>query len=104
MGKPSKEEVEWSLSALRDHAKDWDTASNDLQDIIGKVHGLRVNRIEAGLFQSLVNTVNSTVQRVNDRCSEGVKETKAVGEALLKVARVYEEEEEANVHRIRKLY
>jgi len=101
---PSRTEIAFSLEALRNHAKVWDKASDQLGTISDKTENLELNRVEVGLFQSLVSQVNATRAKVQALANEGVKEMAEGGDALRKVANTYEREEENNTHKIEKLY
>jgi hypothetical protein len=101
---PDKARIAFAVKALRDHSQDWETASDDLKWIVDQVGLLHLNRIEAGLFQHVVSSVNSTVKKLHDRCQEGSQETHKIREALLGIAKVYEDEEAQGVHRMKKLY
>ncbi|GAA2728857.1 hypothetical protein [Actinocorallia aurantiaca] len=101
---PSKEEIRFSVEGLRTHAKDWDAAAGQMEQVGTVVAGLELNRVEAGLFQSLVNQVNSTQQKIEMLAREAVTEMEKGGDALRKVATTYEAEEAKNVHKMNKLY
>jgi len=101
---PSKQEIEVALSALRTEAKSWDGVAESLDRLADKAKELELGRLEAGIFQLLVAPANNASAKVVQRCREGVAETRKIGDALRKVADVYEEEEAKNLHAIKKLY
>lgn len=101
---PGKQEISFSIEGLRKHAQDWDKAAEAMGQIGTTVAGLDLNRVEAGLFQSLVNQVNSTRQKVQMLAKEAVTEMEKGGKALRQVATTYEQEEAKNMHKMKKLY
>jgi hypothetical protein len=52
---PSKQELQVATDALRAEAGIWDHQSDQLAAIVGEVEGLRLRRLEAGIFQLIVS-------------------------------------------------
>lgn len=93
-----------ATDALRQEATIWTDQSDTLQLIKGKVEGLRMTGLEAGMFILMVDAYTQVVDVVIGRCSEGVQRTSEIASALRQVADVYDTEEKSNVHRMTGLY
>lgn len=104
MAPPSKDQVKVATDALRTEASAWDRQSSALGKIVGQANGLRLDRVEAGIFQIIFNTYSSVVDQVTARCGEGQQRTTDVANTLHQVADTYDEEEAANLHRLKNLY
>ena len=95
--------VKVATDALRTEAGVWDQQSAQLTAIASKVDGLRVNRLEAGVFQLVVGPYGEVVDQVHGRCQEGAQAMTGVADTLRQVANTYDEEERDGTHRLRKL-
>ena len=101
---PSAEEVRVATDALRTEAGVWDDQSEQMSQIASKVQGMQLGRIEAGVFQLIVDPYNDVVTQVNSRSTEAVEAMTNIGNTLRQVATTYDEEDAAADHRNRNLY
>jgi hypothetical protein len=104
MAPPSSQTVQAATKALRDEAKVWDDQSKTTGDIAPKVEGLRLSRIEAGLFQVIVTEYEKAIDVIVTRTGEGQQVMTNVADTLRTVADTYDQEESAGVHRMKHLY
>jgi hypothetical protein len=96
--------VRVATGALRTEAGVWDHESDETGKIAAQAEGLRLNRVEAGLFQVIFDTYGQVVDQVTARANEGKAQMTDVGNTLRSVADVYEQEEAANVHQLNNVY
>ncbi len=101
---PSKQELQVATDALRTEAGIWDQQSDQLAAIVGEVEGLRLHRLEAGIFELIVSAYGAVVDQVSARCAEGHQRTVEVAATLRQVADTYDDEERRNEHAFRQLY
>jgi hypothetical protein len=78
---------------LTEEAHVWDKQSGKLKSIMSEADGLRMDRIEAGVFQLLVTAYGPLIEHVMDRCREGQQHTEEIAKALGEVANKYSEAE-----------
>jgi hypothetical protein len=104
MPPPTEHDIEVATDALRAAAGVWDEQSDILAALAQQVEGLRMDRGDAGIFQLMVSTYQTTVQLVADRCGEGRQRTADIADALRAAARTYDEEEQKGEHAFRNLY
>ena len=104
MAPPSKDHVRVATDALRAEASIWDQQSSALGKIVGQANGLRLERVEAGIFQIIFDTYSSVVDQVTARCGEGQQRMSDVANTLHQVADTYDEEDAANLHLLKNLY
>lgn len=104
MTPPSQDQIRVALDALRREAGIWDCQANELAKIRPKAEALRLNRIEAGLFQVIFDTYSQVLGQIIDRADEGQRCMIDVGSALRAVAATYEREEAEYIHQLRDLY
>lgn len=104
MPPPDAAAVEVATKTLREEAKIWDDQSATLSEIGPKVEGLRMTRVEAGLFQVIYGEYHKAIDLVKARADEGKKETADVASTLRTVADTYDQEDAAGEHRIRNVY
>jgi hypothetical protein len=104
MAPPTAEQVKVATEALRKEAGVWDTESGEMAKIGPKAEGLRLTRIEAGLFQVIFDTYGTVIDQVIARAGEGTTQMADVGKTLRSVADIYEQEEAAKVHKLTNLY
>jgi Excreted virulence factor EspC, type VII ESX diderm len=101
---PSAQEVAVATGTLRSEAGVWDHESGQLQAITTKAEGLRMNRLEAGIFQLMVSAYEKVVEQVQNRCGEGRQRMSEVASTLRQVADTYDREDRDREHAIRNLY
>lgn len=104
MALPSTAQVKVATDALRTEAGIWDQQSSELDKIVGQANGLRLERIEAGIFQIIFDAYTSVVDQVTARAGEGNQRMADVAGTLHQVADTYDEEEAANLHLVKNLY
>jgi hypothetical protein len=104
MAPPDKQLIQAATGTLRDEARIWDDQSRTLRDIKPKVEDLRLNRIEAGLFQLIVTEYEKAIDVIVARTGEGQRAMTNVADTLRTVADTYDQEEAAGVHRMKHIY
>lgn len=104
MAPPTSDQITVATSALRTEAGTWDELSTEIGKIPGMAEGLRLTRIEAGLFQVIFDAYDKVVDQVVARTNEGKTEMTAIATTLRSVADTYDSEETAGEHRLRNLY
>lgn len=104
MTPPDKDDIRVATDALRTEAGIWDEQSAEMSKIATAADALRLTRIEAGLFQIIVNTYSHVIDQVMARSTEEQMAMVAISDTLVNVAKKYDEEEAANQHHIRQLY
>jgi uncharacterized protein YukE len=104
MTTPTPEQVTVATETLRSEAGIWEAQSGQLGTILPKAEGLRLNRIEAGLFQVIFDTYATVIDQVTQRVGEGQQRMSEVGATLRSVADTYDQEEARNEHSLRNLY
>lgn len=82
----------------------WDKQSADMAKVGSQVETLRLNRVEAGLFQMVFDTYTAVIDQVISRSGEGAQRMGEVATTLRQVADTYEQEEAANLHKMKNLY
>lgn len=80
--------------ALRAEALVWDAQSDKMGAIHRTVEGLRLSRVEAGLFQIIFSAYEAAIHQISGRCGEGRQCMSAVADALVKNANAYDSGEE----------
>jgi hypothetical protein len=93
-----------ATAALRREGDCWQRRSADLRRVTQMVDGMRMSRLEAGLFNTLVREYTEVINVVSGRCLEGVESTAEVSEALRRIADIYDDEERRNLHSLMNLY
>jgi uncharacterized protein YukE len=92
------------IGALRGDVKIWDQQSGQMAQIVEKVNGLRMDRLEAGIFQIFVSAYQEAVNQVAGRAGEGKTALAAVATTLTTVANAYQQDEADNTHRFKDLH
>lgn len=85
---------------LRAEAHMWEKQAQSLSSVHHTVEGLRLTRIEAGLFQVIFNAYKGAINEVSQRTREGQARMDDIAEALRKNARAYDEGEDEVTHSI----
>lgn len=80
--------------ALRAESRMWDRQSETLGKIHHAVEGMRINRVEAGIFQIFFSAYEDAVDQISARCSEGQRRMDEIASALVKNANAYDNNEE----------
>ncbi len=81
-----EQQFEYATSELRTEAKIWDNASTQLGAVASTVETLDLTRLEAGMFQLIVEPYNAVVAQVSGRCREGQQAMTDVGDTLIRIA------------------
>jgi len=104
MAPPTTDQVTVATEALHTEAGVWDTQAESMSDISSNAEGLRLTRVEAGLFQIIFDTYGQVIDQVITRAGEGNRQMLDIGKTLRAVADTYEQEETDNVHKLRNIY
>jgi hypothetical protein len=97
-------EVKVVTDALRKESRMWDEHSGTLGALHQAAEGLRMTRIEAGLFQVLFGAYEDALNQVSDRCKEGETEMDKIASALIKNANAYDSREAETTESIEGTY
>lgn len=81
-----EQQFEYATAELRSEARIWDDASAQLGTITSMVEGLELTRVEAGIFQLIVEPYNAVVAQVSDRCSEGAQAMTDIADTLVRIS------------------
>ena len=104
MPPPTAEQIRVATEALRTEAGVWDTQAAQVNRIGPTADGLRLNRIEAGLFQVIFDTYQQVIDQVIARADEGAARMREIATTLRDVADTYDREEASNTHRLNNIY
>ncbi len=104
MPPPNKSDIDVATASLRTEASIWDHQSQQIATIAPKAGGLKMTRLEAGIFQLMVSAYDEVVDMVTSRCREGSQRMSEIASTLRQVANTYEDEERHNEHAFRSLY
>lgn len=92
------------IDALRGDVKIWDQQDAEMKKITDKVNGLRMDRLEAGIFQIFVTAYQQAVTQVAGRAGEAATAMTDVATTLTGVANAYQEAENSNTHKFTDLH
>ncbi|MGX7827346.1 hypothetical protein ACTG9Q_19890 [Actinokineospora sp. 24-640] len=101
---PSKQSIQVATDALRSEAGVWTAQSDVMTSIARKAEGLRLSRVEAGLFQVVFSAYEEALNTIVGRAGEGAARMTEMGTTLVQVANTYDQEEQANEHSLRGVY
>src|SRR5215470_10960079 len=104
MPPPTAEQIRVATEALRTEAGVWDAQAAQMNRIGPMAEGLRLNRIEAGLFQVIFDTYQQVIDQVIARANEGGQRMAEIATTLRQVADTYDREEASNTHRLNNIY
>lgn len=104
MAPPTAEQIRVATEALRTEAGVWDGQAAQMNQIGPKAEGLRLNRIEAGLFQVIFDTYANVIEQVIARSNEGGQRMTEIAGTLRQIADVYDREEADNTHMLNSVY
>jgi hypothetical protein len=104
MAPPSEQSMKVATNSLRHEAGTWDQESGQLGKVVSKADALRLDRIEAGLFQVIVGAYRGVIDQVTARSKEGQRRMTEIGNTLHQVANTYDREERENLHHLKNLY
>lgn len=86
-------DIKTVTDALRVDARMWDRQSAEMGRIRNAAEGLRVTRLEAGVFQVVFSAYEDAVSQISDRCAEGRDRMDEIASALIKSANAYDNRE-----------
>jgi hypothetical protein len=84
-----------SLEHMRAAAAAWDSARDHLRTASGMAEGLKLSRVQAGIFQIAWDKYVVTTTYIVDRLNEGAAEAESIGVVLRASADTYEREDKA---------
>ncbi len=79
---------------LRDEALMWDEQAQKLDSAHHSIEGMRLTRIEAGLFQVIFTAYHEAINHLSQRTREGKKCMEDIADALRENAKAYDQGEE----------
>lgn len=89
MTTPDSHELQVVRGSLRKVADVWDQQANAVGSIGSRAGGMRLGRLDAGLFQLIVTPYGQVVDQVAARCGEGSQRLHDIAEALRRAANTY---------------
>jgi len=92
------------IQALRQDVQIWDQQSGQLAQIAQQAGTLRMDRIEAGIFQIFITAYQGATDQVISRSTEGSAAMTDIGTTLTTVANAYAKDEHDNTHRFQDLH
>lgn len=104
MTPPDPHSITVATDALRRDASLWDDQSCAMRDIAARAESLRLNRIQAGLFQVVFDAYTTVIDQVVARSREGSDRMGAIRDTLHATADTYDREETQRLHALRNLY
>ncbi len=104
MATPSTTQIKVATKTLRDEADIWDQQSVTAKTIANQTDSLRMDRLEAGIFQIIVSDYGSVVDQITARSQEGQQRMADIASTLHQVANTYDQEEAENLHHLKNLY
>lgn len=93
MSEPPAGEVTVVTDALRAEADIWDEQSAAIGAVVAAVDPLRMNRLQAGLFQGVVSEYAAVCDKIEDRCIEGRARMADIATALRLNADAYDRQD-----------
>ena len=101
---PSTHDIAVATGALRAEADIWSAQSGAMGGIGDAMQHVTFNRLQAGIFQLVVNAHDDLATALATRCDEAAGEMRQIAATLHQVADTYDDEERRNVHALRHLY
>lgn len=89
MTTPDSHELQVVRGSLRKVADIWDQQGNAIGAIASKAAGMRLDRLDAGVFQLIVTPYDQVVDQVAARCHEGRQRMHDIAGALRRSASTY---------------
>lgn len=103
MVQPGNGQIDVITDALRKDAQIWDDEAAATGNILPKAEELRLNRIEAGLFQVIFDTYHNVIDQVISRSSEGKLRMTEIGSTLRATADAYDRIDADNAQNLRSI-
>ena len=104
MTPPTPQGVHVATDALRGDAQVWARQADALGHAAAQAHALALTRLEAGLYQVLIDPYTGLQRHVVARCGEGRTAMTGVADTLRAVADTYDGEDARHEHTLRNLY
>jgi uncharacterized protein YukE len=104
MAPPSEAQIKVATGALRAEAGVWDQQAATAGRIATQAADLALGRLEAGLFQIVLDAYRSVIDQVAAQSREGQQRMADIAQTLRQVAQTYDAEEAENLHRLKNLY
>ncbi|MEV6257580.1 hypothetical protein AB0L97_30440 [Nocardia sp. NPDC051911] len=101
---PTAQEIKVATDTLRKDAAVWDRESATMSNLKSTVDGLTFGRLEAGIFQAIVDANNKLAIKISERCDQASKRFAEIGDTLMHCADTYDAEDAAGKHRIDSLW
>ncbi len=98
------QEVSVATDTLRKEGKVWMNESDSLEKVKGDIESIGFNRVEAGIFQAIVDAHAKIIEKMMTLSGQGAMRFDQVGEVLQKCADTYYAEDAAGKHRIDNLW
>jgi hypothetical protein len=104
MARPTAAEIATATATLRTEAGVWIDQASAIAAMSSHADRLRLSRLEAGVFQIIVNAYEELVDVAVSRCKEGNQRMGEIASTLRSIADTYDAEERRGEHRLRNLY
>ena len=103
---PSPEQIGVALEALHTELARWQVEGDRLSGLAGEVPRLAIASFPAGapIYGDFIKTYNEAVGIFAGRCHDGARASYEISLRLSRVAEVYAQEEDANLHAVNHLY
>ncbi|QWF82302.1 type VII secretion target [Amycolatopsis sp. CA-230715] len=99
---PPSGDIHVVTEEIRKDADLWDAEAAEMGKIGPKAEGLRLNRIEAGVFQLVFEAYGQMIDQVIARAAEGQQRMTEISATLRAVANKYEADEAARAQQMKK--
>lgn len=73
----------------------WDEQSRKMGEVHASIEGMRITRLQAGLFQVLFSAYTDAIDQMSARTGEGRDRMREVADALVRNAKAYDDREVA---------
>lgn len=89
---------------LRNEARMWDEQAQKMGNAHHAVEGMRLTRIEAGLFQVIFTAYHDAINHISQRSREGQQCMGDIADALRENAKIYDRGEDEVTHSVTGAY
>jgi len=105
VSQPSKENIEVSLTALRQESGYWGDISDKLAPLAPFVTGTQDrNPVQMGIFMPAYSAYHEACTLVGRVAQTGTDEARRIADMLATIAKVYAQEEEVNVGQAKSIH
>jgi Excreted virulence factor EspC, type VII ESX diderm len=84
-------------ASLRQAAGIWDEQATAIGSVSATAGAMRLDRVEAGVFQLIVGPYDAVADQVSARCEEGMQDMRGIASALDRSADTYQLAEQASI-------